>query len=594
MRRRRIHLNTVLHGLLIIAMFLVIFAQLQKPMNRAQPRKLQFFGEYSQDGGPWLPLGGTKLSSLDGELLLRGDFGMLIPEGSVITFYAFHINVAVELNGQLLGGTPSEGQCNGEWVSITMPFMGAKDELLLRVSNPHVIGNAQAYIQLLDSIYFGDYEEIVSVVEEQDLFRRFIGFAVLAFAFALLTVALVFWFMHLSIGSKLLPMCFMALCYGGYMWLSAPSVNLGATWTELNTSGLYVSIIAAVFQLEVLLHTCLTGIRKKIVSGLLVFQGLCLLGLALTYLFGGLSICKVLDLWMPILIPCVLLLTALGLWEWLFPAKRYPGVLAFSEILLFAIILEAVNEYLLLWPQRLLLDVLVAFFFLAYAIYGIVSVPQSFRKASRAEKLETDLNQNRIVLAMSQISAHFIFNVLNAISGMCKYAPEKADETVIRFARYLRGNINAMQEERLENFSATLQHLQDYVALEQVRFGDRIRFTVDAQVTDFQLPPLTLQPVVENAIKHGLTPKPEGGSIHLQTSLQGDMICITISDDGVGFNLAELQQKNSVGLNNVRFRLKQIVNGDLQLKSLPGRGTWVSIIIPLEENKDEPSDRSKE
>jgi len=276
----------------------------------------------------------------------------------------------------------------------------------------------------------------------------------------------------------------------------------------------------------------------------------------------------------------------LGTWEWFFCSERYPGLLACSGIILIAALLEGLNEFFLLWDQRLILDVVVALFFSVYAIYGIVRVPLSFRMAAQTEKLKSDLQQSRIVLAMSQIRAHFIFNLLNAISGMCKYDPEKADATLIRFARYLRGNIDVMQEDRLESFHSTLHHLEDYIALEQVRFGDRIRFRTEIGFSDFSLPPLVLQPLVENAIKHGLMNKAEGGTITLSTRRSGDHVVITVADDGVGFPVEEPVNKSSVGLSNVRFRLEQLADGHMELESTPGEGTVVTVTIPVPKGKE--------
>ena len=184
---------------------------------------------------------------------------------------------------------------------------------------------------------------------------------------------------------------------------------------------------------------------------------------------------------------------------------------------------------------------------------------------------------------MSQIRSHFVFNILNAISGMCKYDPEKADNTIVCFARYLRTNINIMEEDGPVPFRTAMQHLEDYVALEQVRFGDRIRFVKDIQVDQFMLPSLILQPLVENSIKYGIKPKPEGGTVTLRTWAEEKQICISVEDDGIGFDVDKMPSSGSVGIKNVRFRLEQIMHGQLDIQSVPGKGTTVTISIPREE-----------
>ena len=184
---------------------------------------------------------------------------------------------------------------------------------------------------------------------------------------------------------------------------------------------------------------------------------------------------------------------------------------------------------------------------------------------------------------MNQIRTHFIFNVLNAISGMCKYDPEKADRTVVRFSRYLRTNIDIMQADAPISFSAALRHVEDYIVLEQIRFGDKLRFITDITVEDFMLPPLILQPLVENAIKHGISVKPNGGTITLRTRSEKGNFLIFIEDDGVGFDPSAAGSEHSVGLKNVRFRLRHMVNGSLSIDSTPGHGTVYTISIPQKE-----------
>lgn len=195
-------------------------------------------------------------------------------------------------------------------------------------------------------------------------------------------------------------------------------------------------------------------------------------------------------------------------------------------------------------------------------------------------ELETQLTLSQSMTLMSQIRSHFVFNILNAISGMCKYDPEKADETVVRFARYLRNNISIMEDDANIPFATELRRLEDYVILEQIRFGDKLEFYTEIETEDFSLPPLILQPVIENAIKHGISKKQSGGTIILRTQEVDDQIVITVEDDGVGFEESELAKKGSVGLNNIRFRLKHRANGTLTIQSVVGEGTVVTITIP--------------
>ena len=224
--------------------------------------------------------------------------------------------------------------------------------------------------------------------------------------------------------------------------------------------------------------------------------------------------------------------------------------------------------------------------FIAYVLITCLDFVRDYNDKDKAlAETELQLEHSRITVMMNQIRSHFIFNVLNAISGMCKYDPEKADRTVVCFARYLRTNIDIMQDDDLVTFHAALRHIEDYMELEQIRFGEDLRFRTDIQVEHFMMPPMLMQPLVENAIRHGLNPKPEGGTITLRTRQEQDWIRVEIIDDGVGFDTEQNAGQQSVGIRNVRFRLEHMVNGYLEIRSTPGQGTTATILIPQKEAK---------
>lgn len=224
--------------------------------------------------------------------------------------------------------------------------------------------------------------------------------------------------------------------------------------------------------------------------------------------------------------------------------------------------------------------------FLIYILMASFSYVIEVREKERLiQEKENQLVQSRVGAMMGQIRSHFVFNILNAISGMCKFDPEKADETVVCFARYLRTNIDIMYTDDLVPFRIALRHLEDYFELEQVRFGEQIRFEQDLGVVNFELPPLVLQPLVENAIKHGLCPNGNKGTVTLRTWMEGEQIKISVSDDGVGFDMDSVDYKTkSVGIQNVILRLQYMVNGELTLTSAIGKGT--TAVITIEQNPE--------
>lgn len=216
----------------------------------------------------------------------------------------------------------------------------------------------------------------------------------------------------------------------------------------------------------------------------------------------------------------------------------------------------------------------------------VVATVEQNQMLARKEKEATDL---RISIMMSQIAPHFIYNTLTSIQAMCDSDPKMAEETVGEFATYLRGNLNSLNTTEPVPFERELEHIRCYLAIEQKRFGDRVRVEYDVRETEFLIPALTLQPLVENAIKHGICKKKGGGTVKLVTFKEENGVCIRVEDDGVGFDPAKIPEDGEVhvGFLNVRKRLEEMCNGTLQLQSKVGRGTVVTIFLPKIENKTE-------
>ena len=153
-----------------------------------------------------------------------------------------------------------------------------------------------------------------------------------------------------------------------------------------------------------------------------------------------------------------------------------------------------------------------------------------------------------------------------------------------KFSRYLQGNMSALKDDGEIPFTQELEHTRIYLEIEQVRFEDALRIEYDITCTDFKLPTLTLQPIVENAVRHGARGKKGVGIVTLATREYPDRYEITVADDGPGFDpeapaLAD-DGREHIGIANVRDRLAQVSGGTLRIQSEPGNGTLVSIIIP--------------
>ena len=196
--------------------------------------------------------------------------------------------------------------------------------------------------------------------------------------------------------------------------------------------------------------------------------------------------------------------------------------------------------------------------------------------------------QAKIDLMLSQIQPHFLFNSLYVIQEICHTDPETASRAIEGFSRYLRHNMDSIAVNRPIPFSEELEHTKLYVRLQQLRFGEVLDVKYNLTVTDFRMPSLALQPIVENAIRYGVRQNEKGaGTVEISTSETDAYYEIVVTDNGPGFDMNNIPDDGvtHIGLKNVRERLRRISNGNLIVESTCGKGTRMTIQIPKESKK---------
>ena len=206
---------------------------------------------------------------------------------------------------------------------------------------------------------------------------------------------------------------------------------------------------------------------------------------------------------------------------------------------------------------------------------------------SREYQIQEKRNeQMKVDLMLSQIQPHFLFNALYVIQEICRIDPETAYSAIGEFSQYLRHNMDSININVPIPFSKELEHTRHYVRLQQLRFGDALDVRYDLTCTQFRLPTLTLQPIVENAIRYGVRQKENGnGTVIVSTTEKSDAYEICVEDNGPGFVPNEVAKYgfSHVGLKNVRERLQRISGGSLVIDTRIGEGTKVTISIPKEQ-----------
>ena len=198
------------------------------------------------------------------------------------------------------------------------------------------------------------------------------------------------------------------------------------------------------------------------------------------------------------------------------------------------------------------------------------------------------IDAQRNTLMLSQINPHFTYNTLSTIAAMCDVSPKLAKGLTIDFSRYLRQNLDTMTSEELIPFEKELEHVECYLKIEQARFREKLNVIYSIGCKEFDLPPLTVQPIVENAVKHGITKKAMGGTVKISTYATDKHYVIEIIDDGVGFDAAAVaadKGSRHIGLENVEQRVNRLCRGSIGIKSTPDVGTRVTIEIPRKKGR---------
>jgi two-component system LytT family sensor kinase len=208
------------------------------------------------------------------------------------------------------------------------------------------------------------------------------------------------------------------------------------------------------------------------------------------------------------------------------------------------------------------------------------------KREAQASRLATQLAEARLGALRMQLNPHFLFNSLNALAVLVREKQtEDASRMLELLSDVLRRALRA-DEEQLVPLDAELEFLKQYLAIEEVRFSDRLRiqWSIDARAQRAQVPTFILQPIVENAIRHGIAKRADSGLIRVSASIVGDQLLLVVEDDGSGMrNTGE--NVEGVGLSNTRKRLEALFGnaGRLTISSEVGHGTRVAIYMPSTE-----------
>ena len=603
----------VIGTIFILLLSLVLLWRGNATSNQAVPAliaQVYFDGEYRIADGPWQEIAeGEHIPATKGDVTLRGNFHMLTPDGEYvgiysgdmpIALYTDHINLTfyegenepyvMDIENPLYG----DSACGVNW-SAYLLISGSEEPIEILIHNPHRFGNETAIDELLSNMTFWSGLDFEKDVLESGEFQRTGGIFFIIIALVLIGIALFSTLIH-NKNSGFLWIFGMVIVFAGtYFAYSARGVSFWNDSTVSNTTILGSAMIFYMLFLSMGIVSFL-GASKK--TGMLAV--ICL-GAADTLFFVIPMITGILfyDTWFwwavaQLIVNLVLFICLvrecfckLGKRNWLYISAMLP-LIAFG--------VDLAMTGLGIWKGGVVSKYVFMALFAVTMVVVLRIIPRSINAAEKAKELElqrsrleaeksiveAELKESRISIMLSQIQPHFIYNTLGTIERMCLKDPEKAFNLVRNFSLYLRGNFSELDSITPIRFTEELKHVEYYVNIEKVRFPD-MNIEYDVETTAFVMPALSVQPLVENAIKHGLMRLETGGTVVIRSYETPTHFCVEVKDDGVGFDTSlPIDEKKHVGLRNIRGRLKAMVDGDLILESKPGVGTKAVIMIPKE------------
>ena len=589
--------------LLLLAVFLLWFNKANSNQSvGATAAQVYFDGEYRIADGEWQPIEeGKHIPASKGDVTLRGNFHMLTPGGEYIgvfsssvplAFYTDHIGLTFFEGGKsytIDHENPLYGDsaCGKDWTAHSFTA-GNTEPIEILVHNPHRFGNETAIDEMLSNIAIWgnlDFEkDILNSGESQ----RNAGILMTLVSIVFLGIALFSSLIHIKNSRIIWLLGFLVLFAGLYLTYSADGVSVWSESVISNTTILGASMIFYMFFLSMII-ICFLRETKKIATITVILLGGANAVFFVLPVISEIFFYDTWGIWIAVQLIVNIVLTACLIKEFISINKKDRWIYIGTLLPLIAFAVDVFGTEIGVWHGGMVSRYVFIGLFAVSMIMILKLIPQNINAATKARELELEkitlnaqLAESRISTMMSQIRPHFIYNTLGSIEQLCKFDPKKAGDLVHNFAKYLRGNFGELDNPKPILMSREMEHVHHYISIENVRFPD-MTFTFEMNSDDFNIPALTVQPIVENAIKHGLMKLPKGGTIHVVSYETDTDYCISVTDDGVGFDTsALLDDRTHVGLRNIRERLKVMVNGTLDIESTVGVGTKVHIKIPKE------------
>ena len=564
---------------------------------------IKFEGEYKIADGDWIPfVEGEHISATKGDIMLKGVLKVYEPQtnqtygnvekGSLMSFNANHINLSLTDNGQVVFVSDVEERIIGEdtcgniWCVVET--IGEDGCFEATIRNYHRFGNESAVDDFFSSmkLYASDYSEKISLRSGQ--VERVIAIIIIIAAFIVLGIAFFSAPLYSSMFGTALFTGLLILSAGIFFLVTSTAFYFWYDTVVVNTMSTGLSVMAyimfALILIKKLFSEKLQNIAHIITASYSVFISV-IIAIAI---FSKIYFFDLLAVWVIGAAVVSVIYIILALLSVKKATSKRKLMLLFATLGLILFLADIAATYFALWQTALASKIIFLVGFVIAAVVFLLVLPKNIKAAEMAKqlekekiKLDAELAQTRISTLMSQIHPHFIYNTLGSIEQLCELDPPKAAKLVNDFSKYLRGNFGEVDNPKLIRVSKELKHTEYYISIEKVRFPD-IEFVSEMNCSDFSIPALTIQPIVENAVKHGILKREEGGRVKVKIYETDSSYFVSVKDNGVGFDIVELEETNHIGLRNIKSRLEAMCAGHLYIESIIGVGTKITVEIPKE------------
>lgn len=565
-----------------------------------------FQGEYKIGDGEWNEIiKGEHIPSTQGDVTLRGTFIMLNPvtgelldplkAGTPVSLYFNHISVAIPIEGMGTLRFDAENDRIGEDACAVMrgSFSIANTETTtIIIHNPHKYGNENAIDEFLENVSLAPGIYLEQNDLEVDQTNRNVGLIIIISSMIILGIAFFSSIIHIPYTKDIWLIGLMSLFAGLYFLFDTYGIY---TWNDsyvTNTRLLGLSMMLYMLLLKALIVSIVDKKYKLLGNTSIIVSAICIIT-CISVSFS--ETVKFYDTWIYWVIfeaiaSILLAITMLLSFKKKNIAEKIFFIAGFSAISAF--IADAIITKFGIWSGGYLSKFVFIVMFIGMLVLVLRIIPSHINAALKAKELEVEqqalkleLQESKISIMLSQMQPHFIFNTLNTIYHLCEIDPKVARSTISSFSEYLRNNIDTLGQSEMIAFEKELSFVKTYLDIEKVRFDDELEINFDIGVTDFKLPVLAIQPIVENAVKHGTSKKKGVAQLFISTVENDDCYMICIRDTGVGFDIETYNDDGHkhVGINNVKERLKNLCDGTLTIESEVGVGTCATIRIPKKE-----------